>query len=113
MDKTFRGAALLLLLLSAVAYSQETSRDRAEAAAEISELQQAIDASRTEADAIRERNRKLEARRQALEKRINALREELLRQSQATQSIGDSDSPETKKTEAVSDQATTARPAAE
>ncbi len=113
MDNAVRGAVFLLFLLSTIAYSQETSPDRAKAAAAASELQQAIDASRTEADALRERNRKLAARRQVLEERIGALREELLRQSQATESAGDADSSETEKTEARSDQATTAGPAAE
>jgi septal ring factor EnvC (AmiA/AmiB activator) len=84
-----QGIALLLLAASAQVFSTEAavgkSTGAALAAADVSELQQALQKSKAEADLIRTRNQKLEQRRQSLERRIAELREQILQQEQSMQ----------------------------
>jgi septal ring factor EnvC (AmiA/AmiB activator) len=82
-----QGVALLLLVASSLTHAAETvsqASGAAPAAAEVIELQKALQESRAEAELIQNRNQKLAERRQSLEKRIADLREQL-QQEQSTE----------------------------
>jgi predicted nucleic acid-binding Zn-ribbon protein len=84
-----QGVALLLLIATSLTFSAESAVSQTggtvPTAAEVTELQKALDKSRAEAELIETRNQRLAERRQSLEKRIADLREQLLQQEQSLQ----------------------------